>query len=163
MGHHVDHSCSILLAIVVVLPREGVCHDVFYPGDMGHIGAEFRDERELVPLPVGNRITYLEEGPCKRPLISEDAEISSLENMSEVQNGRVDRLQLRVISAVARLGSCCSSAEEGKGLFLAVYHIVKRACDGSFTGICSQTKRCLPTRVGQQRCPGKPQFSFLES
>ena len=48
--------------LVVVLPGESICHDIFEAGDVCNVHGELANEGELVVLAIGNQVPGLEEG-----------------------------------------------------------------------------------------------------
>ena len=47
--------------LIIVLSRKGVCHDVFQSRDVGDVGCELADERQLVSLPIRDGVAGLEK------------------------------------------------------------------------------------------------------
>ena len=84
------HRCLLrprdVLLFVVVLPGESISHDIVHPWHMCDLGAEFRDEGQLVSLSVRDRVLRLQKGTGQGSLIGENAEVSTLQDMPEMQN-----------------------------------------------------------------------------
>ena len=88
------------------------------------------NERELVVLSVGNRVTGFKEGARERLLVREDLETASFEHVAKFDDRRINCEEFEIVRRVPRLGGRGSAAEKTERLRTAVDDLVDRTRDG---------------------------------